>query len=75
MEEWGEDHCDDYSPHTQRELDEQDARFARGFELIARGLSPCCEALLDMSQVITSGAHKGHGPRICSKCRKVVMVV
>lgn len=42
---------------------------------IDAGRSPCCDAALDESQVITAGRHKGHGPRFCSTCRKVAFLV
>lgn len=37
--------------------------------------SVCCGAELDCSHVIPGGPHKGHGPRYCSKCGKVVYIV
>jgi hypothetical protein len=43
--------------------------------LLARGLSPCCEAPIDKSRVIRKGRHRGHGPRICSKCHQLVFFI
>jgi hypothetical protein len=60
-----------------RTPEEQRARAAaitRKMDLMARGLSGCCEAPLDESRVIATGRYKGHGPRCCSKCGKVVFV-
>lgn len=75
IREWGEDHCDDYSPRTEEELDAEDAELERTLRLIGEGKSPCCEAPIDESQVIRSGRHKGHGLRFCSKCGACVYVV
>lgn len=44
-------------------------------DAFARGVSPCCNAPIDSSRVITSGRHRGHGPRICSKCKKLLFFV
>lgn len=42
---------------------------------IESGVSPCCDAPLDLSRVIQSGPRKGHGKRFCSKCRRWVFTV
>lgn len=67
--------CEKYSPFTEDEIDEQVKEFERHEELLAKGLSPCCKAAIDYSQVIKEGRHKGHGGRYCSKCKKVVFWV
>lgn len=36
----------------------------------ARKISTCCRAPYDMSRVIQSGPHKGHGHYLCSICKK-----
>jgi hypothetical protein len=67
--------CCKYSPYTTEELDEQDAAYARKWELMKRGLSDCCEAPIDESRVTKAGSFKGHGPRFCSKCRRLLFMV
>jgi hypothetical protein len=67
--------CEKYSAWTQEELDEQEADLKRRMDRMAAGLSGCCEAPLDVSRVIPSGRHKGHGPRYCSKCKKLAFMV
>lgn len=64
--------CDFYEPYTQEELDAEEAKHQRWLDCLKRGVSSCCEAPIDESQVITEGSHKGHGPRFCSKCGKLV---
>lgn len=39
------------------------------------GLTSCCEAPVDYSQVIEKGRYKNHGPRFCSKCRRCLYQV
>jgi len=60
---------------TPEELDAEDARAEREDELLAKGLSFCCEAPLDERRVILEGRRAGHGPRLCSECGKIVFVV
>jgi hypothetical protein len=50
-------------------------RMGKGTKTTLDGLTACCNAELDQSRVITSGRHAGHGPRMCSKCGKVVFIV
>lgn len=50
-------------------------RVGRVMHLLTKGLSACCEAPLDTSKVIKSGEHKGHGPRMCSKCGEVALYI
>ena len=74
-EEGGRPHCTSYLAMTEEQVAAEEAEFERDLALIAKKLSPCCEAPFDESQVITSGRHKNHGPRFCSKCKRVVMWV
>jgi hypothetical protein len=67
--------CSKFDPFTQEEIAKMDAESARVTSLILRDLSPCCEAAIDKSRVIPSGQHKGHGPRFCSACKKLVYMV
>ena len=68
-------HCSLFEARTDADIDERERSITRSLELTRRGLSSCCEAPLDESQVITSGRFKGHGPRFCSKCGKCVFMV
>jgi len=72
---WGENYCDGYSPLTIEELKDKDVEMQRHMELMRQGLSSCCEAPFDTSQVITEGRHKNHGPRFCSKCKRLCFMV
>lgn len=67
--------CDGYNPLTPEELDAKEAEFQRHMDLMRQGLSSCCEAPFDTSQVITKGQFKNHGPRFCSKCHKLCFMV
>lgn len=70
---WGDDDkCKKYTPLTKEEIDEKHKSLTKQKELFLKGLSGCCEAPLDMSRVYKSGRYKGHGPRLCSKCGKLV---
>lgn len=69
------DKCELYNPFSQEEQTQREAEHERRCELLRNGLSPCCEAPVDESQVITSGRFKGHGSRYCSKCRKLLYTV
>ena len=60
---------------TAEEIEAEEKAWERSVDLLRRGLSPCCEAPLDVSHVIERGRHKGHGPRFCSKCRQLCMMV
>lgn len=51
------------------------AEAERVIACLERGVSPCCEAPLDLSHVIKSGRYKGHGKRFCSQCRRWVGTV
>lgn len=68
--------CASYAEPTPDEIQHSQIETQRIASLFIRGLSSCCIAPLDMSQVIPKGQpHAGHGPRICSKCRKVAFIV
>jgi hypothetical protein len=67
--------CSSYEARTEAQVDAEEARQARAFELLGRGLSECCEAPIDESQVISTPPHIGHGPRFCSKCKRVAFWV
>jgi len=69
------DQCPQYCPRTEADLAAEDERRARMLRLMSEGKSACCEAPLDTSRVITSGCHKGHGPRFCSKCGALSFMV
>lgn len=60
---------------SAEEIAADEAAHQRTMDLMRLGLSSCCEAPIDESQVIRSGRHKGHGPRFCSKCRRCVFMV
>ena len=67
--------CEKREEYTDEELAEQEASMKRKHDLMAKGLSDCCEAPIDRSRVIESGRYKGHGPRYCSKCGKCLLIV
>ena len=60
---------------TEQELAEDKAAIKRRYELLGQGIAPCCNVPIDTSQVINSGKYVGHGPRYCSKCRKLLFTV
>ncbi len=67
--------CDKRQWKSAEEIEAEEKEFERLQELIQAGKSPCCEAPIDESRVITTGRHEGHGPRYCSKCKKLVYLV
>lgn len=67
--------CEKYSPLNAEELAAKEAERQRHIDLMRKGLSSCCEAPFDTSQVITQGRFKNHGPRFCSKCKRVCFMV
>lgn len=71
----GDSECVSYSPLNAEELAAKEAEHLRYIDLTRRGLSTCCEAELDVSQVIPSGKYKNHGPRFCSKCKRLCFMV
>jgi len=68
-------YCSKYDPYTPEELQQIEDEWEKTHAKILSGKSPCCDAGLDTSQVIKSGTHKGHGPRFCSACGKLVYMV
>lgn len=50
----------------------QQERIQNVTDCLERGVSPCCKTPLDLSRVIQNGRYKGHGPKICRTCRRVV---
>jgi len=60
------DNCPSRRYPTEQEIAEDRAMWDAAFALISAGLSPCCEAPLDVPP-------SGHGWRYCSKCKKAVM--
>ena len=67
--------CPQFELRSAEEIAAMRAAMEKRMDLLAKGLSGCCEAALDESQVIKEGRHKGHGTRFCSKCRKVAFMV
>ena len=55
--------CEKFRAHTDEEIDAEEAKIEESLAKLMRGVSQCCEAPIDESQVITSGPYKGHGPR------------
>jgi hypothetical protein len=70
-----EPECGGYNPLTADEYALKEAERVRFLNLLKQGLSSCCEAPIDTSQAITSGQHKDHGPRFCSKCKRMIFMV
>lgn len=68
-------YCEKFQATTPEEIAARDEAFKHAMECHKRGVSSCCEAPLDTSNVHTEGPYKGHGPRYCSKCRKVQFIV
>lgn len=71
----GEIDCGGYNPLNTEELAAKEAKTQRHMDLMRRGLSSCCESPFDTRHVTTSGQFKGHGPRYCSKCKKLLFMV
>ena len=67
--------CKSFEEPTEAQIASHEAAIRRTESCIARGVSPCCEAPLDTSQVMKAGRYKGHGPRLCSKCGQCVFMV
>jgi hypothetical protein len=68
-------HCDSFRAYTENEILEEHNEFERALSLLEKGLSPCCKAPIDESEVITKGRFKGHGKRYCSKCGEITHMV
>jgi hypothetical protein len=67
--------CDLYEEPTAEEIQGEQAEWDEAMALMNRGISPCCRAPIDESEVIRGGPHDGHGRRTCSKCGEVVFLV
>ena len=67
--------CDKYEPLTEEMIAEHEKDVQRTIDCLRADVSSCCEAPIDKSQVIKDGKHKNHGPRFCSKCKKMVYMV
>jgi hypothetical protein len=67
--------CEKYSTFTEEEVAAQEAEDARHLDCMRRGVSSCCGTPIDKRTVITSGRYKGHGPRYCSTCGKLLFMV
>lgn len=67
--------CQHYREPTPEEIQASKEQFQLAMQRIRDGVSPCCGAALDESQVIRSGYHEGHGPRFCSDCKKLAYEV
>ncbi len=67
--------CDKYTPLTEQDIRAREAEHERLMDCLRRNVSTCCQAPIDESCVIRDGEHKGHGPRYCSKCKKLVYMV
>lgn len=67
-------------PNTEDRQVQTDSSYTKSVEgeinkIFGEKLSSCCNAAIDKSHVITSGRHKGHGPRYCSKCGRCLFMV
>ena len=67
--------CDKQENYSSEEIEKENKGIAMMLSMVDSGISPCCEAPLDESQVIRGGRHDGHGPRFCTKCKKWVFSV
>lgn len=71
----GISHCSKYQPLTGAEIQAEIDGWEKSKRCLAEDISSCCEAPIDHSRAIQDGAHAGHGPRYCSKCRKLAYMV
>jgi hypothetical protein len=67
--------CDLYKAISDEEIQNRIDEIHQFEENMMKGLSNCCQAPIDESHVITKGRHKGHGPRFCSKCKRLAYMV
>ena len=67
--------CDKYLPVTEDMIQAEVDEWEEVERCLFVGISSCCKAPIDESQVIRTGQHKNHGPRFCSKCKKMVFRV
>ena len=67
--------CRGFEAITNAEEAAAEAEIQRLLDSLDAGVSRCCQAAFDESQVIQSGRHKGHGHRFCSQCKKHLFTV
>lgn len=67
--------CDKYHPPTEEEIQAEIDEWERVKQCLMDDVSSCCNAPINKSQVIQDGEHKNHGPRYCSKCKRLVYMV
>lgn len=67
--------CDKYQPLSEQEIQAEIDAWEETTRCLQEGISNCCKAPIDESRAIKEGPHKGHGPRYCSKCRKLAYIV
>ena len=63
--------CDKYQPPTEEAILAEIAMWEDAIDCMKKGISSCCKAPIDESQVIKEGQYKGHGRRFCSACGKL----
>ena len=72
-------HCEHYKCFTPEEITMQEEETKKHVEKFKKMLidkkSHCCNADIYESHVIKNGAHKGHGPRFCGKCKETLFMV
>lgn len=68
-------YCPKYEAMTEQDIKEELDGWEQTKMALMNNVSSCCYAELDESQVIQEGPHAGHGPRFCSKCKKVAFMV
>ena len=64
--------CSLYQPPTEEAIQAEIASVEEAIDCMKKGLSRCCKAPVDESQIIKEGQYKGHGRRFCSACHKCV---
>ena len=68
-------YCEKYEALSEKDIQARIDEIKRFEDLMMKGLSSCCEAPINETQVIQSGQYEGHGPRFCGKCKKLVYMV
>ncbi len=67
--------CSKYLPMSDEEIQSRVDEWKKVTDCLGKNISPCCNAEINESRVIKKGKYKGHGPRYCNKCKKVVFMV
>ena len=67
--------CGEFEPNTEQDIQDRINSIEQTTMAMQNNISPCCYAELDKSEVIQEGPNAGHGPRFCSKCKKVAYIV